>query len=333
VESTTLAARLSNRLLMALARESENSEDVGLKKQVNLAADKLKAVIAPFVESSKSVAINMSDTGHHNRWRSSSNNLLEIVQEVQKLFSDLNMFGLDSSRQEPAVIQVPVQLIDQAPPPVPPLPAMESSAPPRPPLPQDVSAPPRPPVPESDDEEGLFTSEPGMNRPIHMAAHGLYQEVKQWDHTDNEIIGAAKKIAYLMAHLSELIRGGKGTKRELIACAKALADASERITDLAKELARHCTDKKIRTNLLQVCEKIPTLGTQLRVLSTVKATMMGVNMDTEEDQEAMDMLVFNAQKLNQAVKETVRAAEAASIRVRSDAGFKLRWVRKQPWFQ
>ena len=105
-----------------------------------------------------------------------------------------------------------------------------------------------------------------------------------------------------MAHLSELIRGGKGTKRELIACAKALADASERITELAKELARNCTDKKIRTNLLQVCEKIPTLGTQLRVLSTVKATMMGQNMDTEEDAEAMDMLVFNAQKLNQAVK-------------------------------
>ena len=155
-----------------------------------------------------------------------------------------------------------------------------------------------------------------------------------------------------MAHLSELIRGGKGTKRELIACAKALADASERITELAKELARNCTDKKIRTNLLQVCEKIPTLGTQLRVLSTVKgwstykisiysflsftisfvATMMGQNMDSEEDQEAMDMLVFNAQKLNQAVKETVRAAESASIRVRSDAGFKLKWVRKQPWF-
>ena len=55
---------------------------------------------------------------------------------------------------------------------------------------------------------------------------------------------------------SELIRGGKGTKRELIACAKALADASERITDLAKELARHCTDKKIRTNLLQVFAQI-----------------------------------------------------------------------------
>ena len=68
-----------------------------------------------------------------------------------------------------------------------------------------------------------------------------------------------------MAHLSELIRGGKGTKREPIACAKA-----HRFT---------------------------------------------VNKDSEEDLE-VDMLVFNAQKLNQPVKETVRAAEAASIRVR-----------------
>ena len=57
-----------------------------------------------------------------------------------------------------------------------------------------------------------------------------------------------------MAHLSELIRGGKGTKRELIACAKALADASERITELAKELARHCTDKKIITLALREIE-------------------------------------------------------------------------------
>jgi len=336
VESTTLAARLSNRLLMALARESENSEDVSLKKQVNQAADRLKSVIAPFVESSKAMAINISDQSHQTRWRAASNSLLDMVKEVQKLFSDLNMFGLDSSPlprsrvtnipilTEPVAAQAPMGGGGGG---------QGEAAPPRPPLPQDFQPPPRPPLPDTDDEDGIFTSEPGANRPIHMAAHGLYQEVKQWDHTDNEIIAAAKKIAYLMAHLSELIRGGKGTKRELIACAKALADASERITELAKELARHCTDKKIRTNLLQVCEKIPTLGTQLRVLSTVKATMMGVNMDSEEDQEAMDMLVFNAQKLNQAVKETVRAAEAASIRVRSDAGFKLKWVRKQPWFQ
>ena len=35
----------------------------------------------------------------------------------------------------------------------------------------------RPPLPDTDDEDGIFTSEPGSHRPIHMAAHGLYQEV------------------------------------------------------------------------------------------------------------------------------------------------------------
>ena len=169
-----------------------------------------------------------------------------MVQEVRSLFKELGMMGrTNESNSQP--VQIPVQIIPETA-----APLNGSSAPPRPPLPQDMVPPPRPPLPDTDDEEGLFSSEPGNNRPIHVAAHGLYQEVKQWDHTDNEIIAAAKKIAYLMAHLSELIRGGKGTKRELIACAKALADASEKITDLAKQLALHCTDKKIRTNLLQV---------------------------------------------------------------------------------
>ena len=83
----------------------------------------------------------------------------------------------------------------------------------------------------------------------------------------------------------------------------------------------------------QVCEKIPTLGTQLRVISTVKATMMNNTMQTEEDQEAMEMLEYNAHRLNEAVKETVHAAESASIKVRSDAGFKLKWRRKPIWYQ
>ena len=248
VESTTLAARLSNRLLMALARESDNSEDINLKKQINQSETKLKMVIAPFVESSKSMAINISDQSFYSRWRTASTNLLHQVQEVAKLFSDLQLHspGHQQPPQQPQNTRVPV-IVEP-----PTQPYVESHAPPRPPLPQDFVAPPRPPLPDTDDEDGLFSTDPASNRPIHLAAHGLYQEVKQWDHTDNEIIAAAKKIAFLMAHLSELIRGGKGTKRELIACAKALTDASDKITDLAKELARHCTDKKIRTNLLQV---------------------------------------------------------------------------------
>ena len=88
---------------------------MSVARQVNQAADKLKSVIAPFVESSKTMAINISDQvtilmqndhqikppkkvtimrieqGRQARWRTASASLLEMVKEVAKLFSDLNM--------------------------------------------------------------------------------------------------------------------------------------------------------------------------------------------------------------------------------------------------
>lgn len=178
-------------------------------------------------------------------------------------------------------------------------------APPRPPLPREDVPPVRPPPPETDDEdEGVFRFVPTSNQPILLAAHGLHQEVRQWSSKDNEIIAAAKRMAVLMARLSELVhQDSKGSKRELIATAKLIAEASEDVTRLAKALARECTDKRIRTNLLQVCERIPTIGTQLKILSTVKATMLGAQ-GSDEDREATEMLVGNAQNLMQSVSST-----------------------------
>lgn len=182
----------------------------------------------------------------------------------------------------------------------------------------------------------------------------------------------------------------------MIATAKAIADASNDVTRIAKQLARECTDKRIRTNLLQVCERIPTIATQLKILSTVKATMLGAQgkllrlffycrtslsplligfvlclfesliavyllfllvkgkmkkglpsfpylgqlrlltiwtcLGSEEDREATEMLEGNAQNLMQSVKETVRAAEGASIKIHAQTQGKLRWVRRQPWY-
>ena len=71
-----------------------------------------------------------------------------------------------------------------------------------------------------------------------------------------------------------------------------------------------------------------------RLLQTlVKITTLCFISGTEEDQEATEMLVGNAQNLMQSVKQTVTAAEAASIKIRTDAGIKLKWIRKQPWYQ
>ncbi|XP_018359959.1 PREDICTED: vinculin isoform X6 [Trachymyrmex cornetzi] len=324
VDNTASIARLANRVILVAKQESDNSEDPAFIQRVNHATDVLQSSVAPMVQDAKLVAMNIHDNTAVSRWRENNRALLANVGQVRKAI----------------VIQpdlVPPLEMSQ-------LHINDEVAPPRPPLPGSNIAPPRPPPPETDDEEEMFMHAPQPNQPIMMAAHGLHQEVRQWSSKDNEIIAAAKKMAILMGRLSGLVRGEGGNKRDLIACAKAIAEASQEVTRLAKELARECTDKRIRTNLLQVCERIPTIGTQLKILSTVKATMLGAQetlptweelmlYGTEEDQEATDMLVGNAQNLMQSVKETVRAAECASIKIRTASGMKLRWVRRQPWYQ
>ncbi|XP_069132677.1 vinculin-like isoform X9 [Argopecten irradians] len=371
-------ARRANRVLQVAHTEAENSEDPQFVDQVNRAAENLKSTISPMVQSAKTMSMNPHDGKAVNDWRKDNQKLISAVGDVRDIFReepgfdqfpppppDLSQLHItvpdqfaDGSHMMPqpeATMRqqeaYPGQFAPQAPPPpVPPPPQDPFSyygrdgAPPRPPLPTDQT-PPRPPPPDTDDEEDMiFPSVPQANQPIMMAAHALHMETKQWSSKDNEIIGAAKRMAILMAKLSQLVRGEGGTKKDLISTAKKIAEASEEVTKLAKKLAAECTDKKMRTNLLQVCERIPTIGTQLKILSTVKATMLGaqepipapdgseIACGSEEDQEATEMLVGNAQNLMQAVKETVRAAEAASIKIRVDSGYTIRWLRKRPWY-
>ncbi|XP_034254646.1 vinculin isoform X5 [Thrips palmi] len=349
VDNTASIARLANRVLMVAKQEADNSEDPSFIARVNAAANALERSVAPMVQDAKQVAMDTNNPAACSRWRDSNRGLLNAVGQVRQAIApevpqppDVSSLHLNDDRAPQQqynyftdkVICSQNNLY------------IDDMAPPRPPLPGGDMPPPRPPPPaETDDEDDMFLHAPGANQPIMMAAHGLHQEVKQWSSKDNDIIAAAKKMALLMGRLSQLVRGEGGTKRDLIACAKAIAEASEEVTRLAKELARECTDKRMRTNLLQVCERIPTIGTQLKILSTVKATMLGAQEilprcamgeligGSEEDQEATDMLVGNAQNLMQSVKETVRAAESASIKIRTDAGIRLRWVRKQPWYR
>ncbi|XP_063978152.1 vinculin isoform X12 [Diachasmimorpha longicaudata] len=351
VDNTAAIARLANRVILVAKQESDNSEDLPYIQRVNQATDVLQHSVTPMVQDAKSVAMNITDGPAISRWRESNRALLNSVGQVrravhtdQRTSPDLSQLRINDG-DNPALLyeELASDDVDKSP-------HVGDMAPPRPPLPGSDVAPPRPPPPETDDEDEMFMHAPQPNQPIMMAAHGLHQEVRQWSSKDNDIIAAAKKMAILMARLSGLVRGEGGNKRDLIACAKDIAEASQEVTHLAKELARECTDKRIRTNLLQVCERIPTIGTQLKILSTVKATMLGaqemlptweelmlydeiIGCSTEEDQEATDMLVGNAQNLMQSVKETVRAAECASIKIRTASGMKLRWVRRQPWYQ
>uniref|UniRef100_A0A8C1A759 Vinculin n=1 Tax=Cyprinus carpio carpio TaxID=630221 RepID=A0A8C1A759_CYPCA len=317
VAGATSIARRANRVLLVAKREVENSEDPKFRELVKAASDELGRTISPMVMAAKAVAGNIQDQGSQKGFLDSGYRILAAVGKVREAFQP----------QEPDFPPPPPDL-DQ-------LHVSDDQAPPKPPLPEGEVPPPRPPPPEEKDEEfpeqkaGEMVSEPMM-----VAARQLHDEARKWSSKGNDIIGAAKRMALLMAEMSRLVRGGSGNKRALIQCAKDIAKASDEVTRLAKEVAKQCTDKRIRTNLLQVCERIPTISTQLKILSTVKATMLGrTNISEEESEQATEMLVHNAQNLMQSVKETVREAEAASIKIRTDAGFTLRWVRKTPWYQ
>ncbi|XP_025087819.1 vinculin-like isoform X10 [Pomacea canaliculata] len=369
VTNASSIARRANRVLQVAEMEAQNSEDPLFVDRVNEASENLKSSITPMVQNAKVLSTNPQNSAAASSWRKANQQLISAVGGVREAVSvrrdgyserfpppplDMDQLHISASLSRDhhvATDRVP------APPPVPPPPVPPPpqpdyygyygyDVPPRPPPPSDM-APPRPPPPETDDEEDFPI--PQANQPIMMAAHALHMEAKQWSSKDNEIIAAAKRMALLMAKLSQLVSpevfGGEGgTKKDLIATAKAIAEASEDVTRLAKKLAAECTDKKMRTNLLNVCERIPTIGTQLKILSTVKATMLGaqepvpapdgseIACGSEEDQEATEMLVGNAQNLMQAVKETVRSAEAASIKIRVDSGYTIRWQRKRPWY-
>nr|XP_050845714.1 vinculin isoform X7 [Vespula vulgaris] len=263
VDNTAAIARLADRVILVAKQESDNSEDPAFIQRVNQATDTLQNSIAPMIQNAKYVTINTNDNTAAYHWRESNRALLSNVGQVHKAIVVHPDLVQPPSMSQLHITDGYIDYYD------------DEVAPPRPPLPGGDIPPPRPPPPETDDEDEMFMHAPQPNQPIMMAAHGLHQEVRQWSSKDNEIIAAAKKMAVLMGKLSGLVRGEGGNKRDLIACAKAIAEASQEVTRLAKELARECTDKRIRTNLLQVCERIPTIGTQLKILSTVKATMLG----------------------------------------------------------
>ncbi|XP_070565654.1 vinculin-like isoform X37 [Ptychodera flava] len=363
-------ARRGKRVVEVARQEMENSEDPNFVDKVGKATNNLEKIISPLVINAKAVAVKPGDKEAEDNWYTSSDSMIGAVVDIRQAIVKAQQERYPVPPKSPEPIpeeQFPpppdmsqlhiseggdgfkefYKELDSVLDSVmsgdyqrsrgshtaggPPRPVGEK-APPRPPLPESDHPPPRPPPPEeSDDEMEVHFPKPQADQPIMTAAYSLHVEAQKWSSKGNEIVAAAKKMALLMAKMSQLVRGEGGSKKELIDCAKAIALASEEVTRLAREVANQCTDKRMRTNLLQVCERIPTISTQLKILSTVKATMLGAQ-GSDEDQEATEMLVGNAQNLMQSVKETVRAAEAASIKIRTDSGHTLRWVRKRPWY-
>nr|XP_032525056.1 talin-1-like [Danaus plexippus plexippus] len=174
--------------------------------------------------------------------------------------------------------------------------------------------------------ENIFQKEPESDQPIYTAALQLHAAVRGWSARQNDVVDGAKLLAVLMARLSHYM--DTDNTKELIATSKSIVERSREIVIIARKLALECTDMRIRTNLLQVCERIPTISGQLKMLTTVKGASLG-QQGTAEDKEAMNMLVGNAQNLMISIQEVVSAAESASVKIMStQRGFRMKWVQR-----
>ncbi|XP_061380258.1 talin-B-like isoform X3 [Danaus plexippus] len=174
--------------------------------------------------------------------------------------------------------------------------------------------------------ENIFQKEPESDQPIYTAALQLHAAVRGWSARQNDVVDGAKLLAVLMARLSHYM--DTDNTKELIATSKSIVERSREIVIIARKLALECTDMRIRTNLLQVCERIPTISGQLKMLTTVKGASLG-QQGTAEDKEAMNMLVGNAQNLMISIQEVVSAAESASVKIMSSQrGFRMKWVQR-----
>lgn len=291
------AAHLANRVVTFTQVEVDNNEDEEAKKALLESKERVTAAIAPMIQSARAAITNTSNEQALADFSQNSDNLVEAVHNVKEL--------VERQRRPPTPEEVP----------------------PRPPTPVDAP-PPRPPSP--DDVMEMAPPLQSAN-PIGFAAHQLHQDAKNWEEKDNDMVSAAKRMARLMMQMAKFARGEEGgvqSKKELIMTARLIAKESEAVTAMARKVAAVCTDKRMKNSLLQIVDKLPTIGTQLKIIASVKATTQGGDDETA-DREASEMLTGNAQNLMQAVSEVLFATEAATIRVSPEnrAALGLKWVK------
>lgn len=326
---TSSAARRANRVVSVAQMELDNSEDPRYIATLTIPLDDLSGNITPFVNIAKIVATNPTDVHAQRR-------LSDSAQKINVSVSGIRHAVTQNMMTEPE---------PDFPPPPPEIPdiipevsrmhiAEECPPPPRPPPPSvEVIVPPRPPPPSEpmDAQVVEMLQRPPEDNRIAMAAHQLHRETVRWEEQGNELVAAAKKLAVLFAKIARFMSeeedGKARSKKELIELAKLIAKESKEVVKLSRAMANKCTDKSMRKNLLTVIDRIPTISTQLKIVATVKATMIGAD-DEGADQEATESLVGCAENLMSAVRQTVRESEGVGVKIRSDMVHGVKFVRR-----
>ncbi|KAJ3328945.1 hypothetical protein HDU93_001216, partial [Gonapodya sp. JEL0774] len=95
---------------------------------------------------------------------------------------------------------------------------------------------------------------------------------------------------------------------DLITLSQQIAKESAQLVAECAPMSAKCPDATLKLALDKACERVSTLGSQMRVTTAVKAS-------NPTDNDADGMVIGCAKNLVEAAAEVLRRSEAASIRI------------------
>ena len=145
------------------------------------------------------------------------------------------------------------------------------------------------------------------------AARKLQRMATGWSSKRNPVVETTKVMSEMMAAMVKAGTGNEDNMGQLVTTSKDIASAGARLVSHATDCANNCSDKTLKADLLKLCERIPTISVQLRILASVSATLLAQGT-RDQDPETEAMLVTNAQNLMEAVTRTLKTCHAASLK-------------------
>lgn len=150
--------------------------------------------------------------------------------------------------------------------------------------------------------------------PIKAAAQDLKVVTSQYTKSDNVMVNTSSSLAEKLAELSSLYKQNTPhSKKNMINLAKEIHQEASTIFKEAKKIADACKDNVLKKNLMYAMDSIQTIAQQLKIVATVKAS-------EPKDLDSEKQLILCCQNLSAALGRTIKASEAASIRVMRQAG-------------
>lgn len=303
-------AQLAQRALYKTKLEADNSEDKIFVENVRSGFDDLQKSIGPTVNEFKNYA-SSQDASSKSDLKMANQNLADGVTKIRTIF-EKEMMIPDTSEENDAFQEI----------------SNEPTTPTnKPDIDQEMLRKLALEEAESNKRKQLasinFVEDETANQDIQEGARELLNDIKRNEparnkpshKTDinNTLALQAKHMAVLFAKMAQLVNGDN--RSELIKCSKDIAIASNEISRLGNIIADECTDSRLSGRLRTELNCIPTIATQLKILSTVKATSMGRNAAAKEVDDAMETLILNAKNLMRGVGSVVNRADACTVKI------------------